>query len=331
MRPRRAHTRQVAEGRIKTRVKELRRSMSLTGAIVALAVGVIVPVLSSTSVGIVLLALGESSEDTVFGVLVLSFAAAAFGSAIVVTVLLGRRARVARLQADFTANITHELRTPLTAIRMYAQTLQMGRLDGDSERIEESLKTIMRETEWLEAMIDRVLTWREAEKDWDAPALELGTLCGAVDATVVRFRRMFDPDEVDLKVDVGETGEILLDEELVSSLLLNLLINAYKYTGEEKRITVTVRQVEGVVEMSVEDNGIGIPKDKVGKIFDPFYRADHSLHGKSVGAGLGLAIVRHHTRALGGQVYVESEEGQGSRFAVRFPLAGLKGKKRRGG
>ena len=107
--------------------------MNLTWAVVALALGVIIPVLLSTSVGIVALALGETSEDTVIGVLVICFAAAAFGSAVVVTVLLGRRARLARAQADFTANITHELRTPLSSIRMYAQTLQMGRLHGDEK------------------------------------------------------------------------------------------------------------------------------------------------------------------------------------------------------
>lgn len=297
--------------------------MSLTGAIVALTVGVIVPVLSSTSLGIILLVLGESSEDTVFGVLVLSFAAAAFGSAVVVTVLLGKRARVARLQADFTANITHELRTPLTSIRMYAQTLQMGRLEGDPERIEESLKTIVRETEWLETMIDRVLTWRQAEKDWDAPDLEPGTLRDPVEAAVQRFSRMISDGEVQLSVNIEDDRPVMHDEDMIISMVLNLLINAYKYTGTEKKIAVTVRGLGDQVELAVEDNGVGIPKDKVGKIFDPFYRADTSLHGKAAGAGLGLAIVRHHVRAHSGDVYVESEVGEGSRFAIRLPAFDL--------
>jgi signal transduction histidine kinase len=295
--------------------------MSLTGAIVALAVGVIFPVLSSTSIGIVLLVIGESSKETVFGVLVLSFAAAAFGSAIVVTVLLGRRARLARLQTDFTANITHELRTPLAAIRMYAQTLQLGRLDGDPRRTEESLETILRETEWLETMIDRVLSWRTASEDRDALEMRRAPLVDSVRGAIVRFERMVPPGEVALRVDLRSDTPVDHDDNGIASVTLNLLINAYKYTGAAKEIRVTVQDVGEFVELSVADNGIGIPRAEVGRIFEPFYRIDTRLRSKSCGAGLGLAIVRHQAIAHKGEVYVESEEGVGSRFSVRLPAA----------
>jgi signal transduction histidine kinase len=107
----------------------------------------------------------------------------------------------------------------------------------------------------------------------------------------------------------------------ISSLLLNLLINAYKYTGARKRIRVALKELDGAVELSVEDNGIGISRALVARIFEPFYRVDSKLRGKAPGVGLGLAIVRHHARAHSGEVYVESEEGVGSRFAVRLPIA----------
>ncbi len=305
----------------RTRIKQLQRSMSLTSAIVALAVGVILPVLLSTSLGIVRLASGGKSEDIVFGVLVLSFAAAAFGSAIVVTVLLGKRARVARLQADFTANISHELRTPLASIRMYAQTLQMGRLDGDPKRTKESLEIILRETEWLEAMIDRVLAWRAASGDREQPEMKIGSMREAVKSAVARFERMVAPGEVDLKVSIECDTPVLHDADGMGSLLLNLLINAYKYSGSDKRIAVTVEDTGEHVEISVKDNGIGIPEDRVGRIFDPFYQIDPGSRGGSSGVGLGLAIVRHQARSHSGEVYVESEEGVGSRFSVLLPHA----------
>ncbi len=295
--------------------------MSLTGAIVALTVGVIFPVLLSTSIGIILLVIGESSKETVFGVLVLSFAAAAFGSAIVVTVLLGRRARLARLQADFTANITHELRTPLAAIRMYAQTLSMGRLDGDPQKTAESLETILRETEWLGTMIDRVLAWRTASRDRDALEMRRAPLTEAVRGAVARFERMVAPGEVALAVDLRGETPVDHDANGIASVTLNLLINAYKYTGERKELRVALEDVEGGVELSIADNGIGIPKREVERIFEPFYRVDSRLRGKSSGAGLGLAIVRHQARAHRGEVFVESEEGVGSRFTVRLPAA----------
>lgn len=295
--------------------------MSLTGAIVALAVGVIIPVISSTSVGIVLLAIGQSSQETVFGVLVLSLAAAAFGSAVVVTVLLGRRARLARLQADFTANITHELRTPLAAIRMYAQTLRLGRLDGDPAKTAESLETILRETEWLGTMIDRVLAWRAAAEDRDALEMRRAPLTGAVEGAIARFERMVPPGEMSLEVDLRSGTPVDHDENGIASVTLNLLINAYKYTGPRKELRVSLRDVDGGVELAVSDNGIGVPKREAGRIFEPFYRVDSGRRGTAPGAGLGLAIVRHQARAHRGDVFLESEEGVGSRFSVRLPAA----------
>ncbi len=107
-----------------TRLKKLGPNLSLTGVIVTLAVGVMLPVVLLTSVGIVSIALGERTNNLVVGVLVICFAVASIGGAVTATVLLGRKARTARLQADFLANVSHELRTPLSAIRMYAQTLR---------------------------------------------------------------------------------------------------------------------------------------------------------------------------------------------------------------
>jgi signal transduction histidine kinase len=109
--------------KVVTRLKKLGPNLSLTGVIVTLAVGVMLPVILSTSVGIVSIALGEKANNLVVGVLVICFAAASIGGAVTATVLLGRKARTARLQSDFLANVSHELRTPLSAIRMYAQTL----------------------------------------------------------------------------------------------------------------------------------------------------------------------------------------------------------------
>jgi len=137
--------------KVVTRLKKLGPNLSLTGVIVTLAVGVILPVVLSTSVGIVSIALGEKANNLVnnlvVGVLVICFAVASIGGAVTATVLLGRKARTARLQSDFLANVSHELRTPLTAIRMYAQTLQHGRLREDPQKVEECLDTIVRETE----------------------------------------------------------------------------------------------------------------------------------------------------------------------------------------
>lgn len=281
----------------------------------------IVPVFLSTSLGIVTLALGESSRAIVLGVLIISFAAAAAGSAIVATVLLGRRARIARMQSDLLANVTHELRTPLAAIRMYTQTLQMGKVANDPTRTADCLETILRETEWLEAMVDRVLTWRGSAKDMHTLQLKSAPLKAGVQDAVDRFSRMISKNNVTLEVELSSTADVKHDRSGISAMVLNLLVNAYKYTRKNKRIRVTLRDLENWVELSVEDNGIGIPQNEVGRIFDAFYRVDSRLKGESSGAGLGLAIVRHQVRAHEGEVYVDSEVGQGSRFLVRLPVS----------
>jgi two-component system phosphate regulon sensor histidine kinase PhoR len=297
-----------------------RHRLSLTGAIVALSVGVLLPVALSTSVGIVALALGESTTDLVLGILIVSLAAAATGGGVVATVLLGRRARLARLQADFLANVSHELRTPVTSIRMYSQTLLSGAVAGDPERTAECLRTIARETEWLEAAIERVLSWRSARKDRDALRFEVQPLETAVIEAADRFRRMVPPGDADFTVDTACDRPVRHDPAGLSAAILNLLINAYKYSGPPRKIALAVADRGDRVELAVTDNGIGIPESERGRIFEPFYRAESGRRLPSAGTGLGLALVRQTARAHGGDVRVESEEGRGSTFVLHLPV-----------
>ncbi|MBW2264054.1 MAG: HAMP domain-containing histidine kinase [Deltaproteobacteria bacterium] len=291
-----------------------RRTLSLTGAIVAITVGVLVPVLLSTTVGIVAIAIGESSADLVLGILVICLAAGAIGGGVAATVLLGRRARIARLQSDLLANVTHELRTPLAGIRLHAQTLQS---DIDPEHREECVNSIVRETVWLEAMIDRVLTWRTASKDWALLDLTREPVGDVLAAAASRFRKMIDPDEVDFAVDLETSAAVEHDHRALMSIILNLLVNAYKYTGDEKKIRLAARDESDEVVITVEDNGPGIPRRQHKRIFEPFHRADNSRSG----AGLGLAIVHHQVEAHKGSITVDSVKGEGSTFSIRLPVA----------
>jgi two-component system phosphate regulon sensor histidine kinase PhoR len=288
---------------------------------VTLSVGVLLPVILSTTVGIVALVIGTSTKELLIGILVVSFTAAAAGGSIIAVVLLGRRARLARLQSDLLANVSHELRTPLAAIRMYAQTLESGLLEKDPESTRESLATIVRETERLEATVERVLTWRSLARDRDAIDLRPGAVGGAVEDALARFRRMVAPGEVALDVDVASELEVSHDRDALGRVVLNLLVNAYKYTGDRKRIRVAARDVGGRVEITVEDDGIGIPAEDLERVFEPFYRVDSRSPGGAAGAGLGLAIVRQVVRLHGGEVTAASEPGRGSLFTVRLPMA----------
>ncbi len=306
--------------KVVTRLKKLGPNLSLTAVIITLAVGVILPVLLSTSVGIVSIALGERTNNLVVGVLVVCFAAASIGGAVTATVLLGRKARTARLQADFLANVSHELRTPLAAIRMYTQTLQGGRLREHPEKLEECLDTIVRETEWLETMVERVLTWRSAAKDRQVLELISRPMGDALEGALERFGALTAPGEVELTSEITTVQPVAHDQGAIGTVLLNLLINAYKYTGKDKRIAVRAFDRPGEMVLEVEDNGIGIPPADRQKIFEPFYRSDNRLRGQAAGTGLGLAIVKALVTAHGGTIEARSEEGEGTTVVVAFPV-----------
>lgn len=305
------------------KIKRLRNKLSLTGAIVATAVGVLLPVILSTSVGILALALGKDTTLTIFGVLVISFAAAAIGGGIVVTVLLSRRHRLARMQSDFLASVSHELRTPLTSIRMYAQTLQMQAGNMTPEQQKRSLNTILRETHWLETMVDRVLTWRAAERDRYVPNMKDATLRETVNGAVERFSNMVSTEDVTLCASVETNVKVLHDKTAVESIVINLLTNAYKYSQSPMEIRISLADVEDGVQLEISDFGVGISKTDQKKVFDPFFRTDSKLGSQSSGTGLGLAIVQYQVQLHHGKIYLESKVGTGSTFRILFPASAV--------
>jgi signal transduction histidine kinase len=294
-------------------------NLSLTAVVVLVAAGVLLPVMLSTAVGIVALVIARDAGGIVTGVLVISFAVAAAGSALIAVVLMGRKAQLARRQGDFVANISHEFRTPLSAIRLYTQTLQSGKLAGDPVQTAQCLATILRETEWLDAMIDRVMMWRASSKDMMPLTMDPQPVSQAVNDAVERFRAMVAPDALELSSSIETRRFVRHDARALSSVVLNLLINAYKYTRTEKQIRVAVRDVNDHVAIEVSDNGIGMTDADMKRIFEPFYRARGEDGGKRSGVGLGLAIVRHLVHRHGGTIGVSSKVGKGATFTIQLP------------
>jgi two-component system phosphate regulon sensor histidine kinase PhoR len=233
---------------------------------------------------------------------------------------LYREAKLSRLKTDFVSLVSHELRTPLTSIRMFIETLALGRLK-DPAQTQEVLQLLTRETERLSTLIERVLDWARIEsgrKEYHREQLQVSQL---VEEAVAAFRAQRLDSGVELKVEVPATLPLVeADRHAVAGALLNLLQNAYKYSGKDKRITVSAVAEGKWVGLSVEDNGVGIaPRDRK-RIFERFYRVDNLLTRKTEGSGLGLAITKRIIEAHGGRILVHSEVGKGSRFTLQLPV-----------
>ena len=302
-------------------MKRYRVNLNLTGVIVILAAGVLVPVMLSTAAGIVAIALSKDTAVIITGVLIISFTATAAGCGLLALVFTGRKARLARQQADFIARISHELRTPLSAIKLYAQTLHSGNLADDPEQTAQCVATILRETAWLDVMIDRLLTWRASSKDMLELSMETQPVAVAVHGAIDRFNSMVPPDEVTLSVSMETQLCVQHDAKALNAVVLNLLMNAYKYTGTHKQIDVSVRNEDNHVVIEVKDNGIGLTSSEAQRIFQPFYRAARRDQGEIGGVGLGLAIAWNLIEQHNGTISVSSQPGEGSTFTISLPTA----------
>ncbi|MBL7116089.1 MAG: HAMP domain-containing histidine kinase [Kiritimatiellae bacterium] len=300
-------------------MKRLMLNLDLTAVIVLIAVGVLLPVMLATAAGIVALVIARNAGSIVTGVLVISFAIAAAGSGIIAVVLTGKKACLARRQADFVANISHEFRTPLSAIRLYAQTLQSGKLRGDPEQMSQCLATILRETEWLDVMVDRVLMWRASSKDVLPLEMEVKPVVEAVEDAIKRFRTMVVMSDLDFECSIDSRLPVQHDPLALNAVILNLLINAYKYTGQKKWIRLVVRDEANEVVIEVLDNGMGLAILEQRRVFEAFYRVERHDGTNSKGAGLGLAVARHLVERHGGSISVSSEKSMGSTFTVKLP------------
>ncbi|HEX5468939.1 MAG TPA: GAF domain-containing protein [Gaiellaceae bacterium] len=226
---------------------------------------------------------------------------------------------VEQMKSDFVATVSHELRTPLTSIYGFAETLMRGDVEfSDSERAT-FLGYIASESERLINIVDDLLSVARLETGTLQLHLE-ETEVGAVAAEVVdRVQEHAGRREFELDV---ENGGILVeaDREKLSQVLLGLVDNAVKFSPEGGRVVISARRRAESAEVRVSDQGIGIPHGDRQRIFSKFYRADSAATALQ-GTGLGLFLARGLLLAMGGRIWVESKEGQGSTFVFELPLA----------
>jgi len=226
---------------------------------------------------------------------------------------------LARLKSDFVSNVSHELRTPLSLIRLYAETLEMGRLTSP-EKYQEYYRIIRKESERLTALINNILDFSRIEagrKEYDFRETDMSEL---VHNTLDSYRYQLEQGGFQFEEKIDEVPPMRVDREAMARSLLNLVNNALKYSQDRKYIGVNLYRDNGSVKLEVVDQGIGIPHQEQQKIFEKFYRVGDPLVHNTKGSGLGLSLVRHIVQAHGGEVSVDSAPGQGSKFTIVLPV-----------
>ncbi|MBU1568848.1 MAG: PAS domain S-box protein [Proteobacteria bacterium] len=229
--------------------------------------------------------------------------------------------RLENVRRDFVANVSHELRTPITSIRGYVETLLDGALDIREDAVR-FLEIVLHQSERLATIIDDLLALSKIEEEAKRGAIPLATgpLRPVLEAAAQTCRLQADQAGITIIIDCPEQVMAEMNATLLEQAVVNLVANAITYSrkGSEVTVEVTVGQAElaGKVHIVVRDNGIGIAKEHLPRLFERFYRSDKARSRAHGGSGLGLAIVKHIAEAHDGAVEVKSEEGKGSEFSL---------------
>ncbi|GGU44856.1 sensor histidine kinase [Nocardioides albus] len=228
-----------------------------------------------------------------------------------------RERRVEAVRRDFVANVSHELKTPVGAIRVLADAVTEA--SDDPEAVRRFSNRMITESERLTALVQQIieLSRLQGDEPLEAPvAVDVDKIIvAAVDSSTV------DASAKGINVvSAGTAGlHVFGNDEQVSTAVTNLVSNAVAYSDPGSTVTVSTRATDGSVEISVVDQGIGIPSTEIDRIFERFYRVDPARHRSTGGTGLGLSIVKHVAATHGGEVKVWSQEGQGSTFTLTLP------------
>ena len=228
-----------------------------------------------------------------------------------------RERRVEAIRRDFVANVSHELKTPLGAIRLLAEAVSDAA--DDPAAVKRFSARMIIESDRLSRLVQQIieLSRLQGNDPLEAPVsvfvdevIATAVDTSAIDASAKRIALMTG----------GETGlAVFGNREQVMAAVSNLVANAVAYSAAGSTVVVNARSTAGTVEISVVDQGIGIPAEEIDRIFERFYRVDPARHRSTGGTGLGLSIVKHVAATHGGEVKVWSVEGQGSTFTIALP------------
>lgn len=233
-----------------------------------------------------------------------------------------RLKRLETVRRDFVANVSHELKTPMTALKGCVETLASDD-PPDTETSRRFIPMMVRHVDRLQAIVEDLLSLSriEFETERGDVTFEIGPVRDVLQRAVRLFSKQAEAKRIALALEAREDVAVLMNALLLEQAVGNLIDNALKYSPEGTRITLSVDRDEDELRIRVADEGIGIEKEHLDRVFERFYRVDRARSRALGGTGLGLSIVRHIALAHRGSVSAESMPGKGSAFTIHLPLA----------
>jgi len=224
------------------------------------------------------------------------------------------------IRQDFVANVSHELRTPLTTIKGYAETLLEGALK--EEVAFQFVQVIKRHTDRLTKIVEDLLMLSKIESKEFQLKIEFISLPDFINDVIDFVKEAAEKKEISISQSkITSSQAVGADRNYLEQIFINLLDNAIKYTHEGGKVTISaIEKDKREIQFSIEDDGMGIPREDIPRIFERFYRVDKGRSQELGGTGLGLSIVKHLVQAHGGRVWVESQLGEGSTFYFTLPI-----------
>jgi len=228
--------------------------------------------------------------------------------------------RLDKMKSDFVSAVSHELRTPLTSIKGYASILMAGKLGEVSPAQKERLEKIDKHSNSLTHLINNLLDIARIESGRVQMETKDISIKELLETIVDIIAPQIKEKNISLKINLNKNvDKIKADEGQLERVFLNLLSNAIKFTPEKGRITIYIKDKDDSIEFSIEDTGIGIPKEDLKKVFEEFFRSENAPAQKIKGTGLGLSLVKKIIEAHKGKLWVDSELGKGTTFIFTIP------------
>jgi two-component system, OmpR family, phosphate regulon sensor histidine kinase PhoR len=229
--------------------------------------------------------------------------------------------RLEIIRKDFVANVSHELRTPITAIKGFVETLEDGAIE-DKKTATEFLAIIHRQSDRMLSIIEDLLDLARIEQttEKETAVMREVNLKDLLDSVVETCKLKATEHRIELKLQTDCELKLVVERYLIELAIANLVDNAIKYSDEGGAVLLSAKKDNEFVLISVTDNGIGIPREYLERIFERFYRVDKSRSRERGGTGLGLSIVKHIALLHKGRVTVVSAPGQGSTFTIALPV-----------